>query len=233
MISLIKETPPPIPQVPHLLGFTTNAPDAPLPDGVARWLLGVPDVMALSCSGHADRAQFMEHSRACHALLADYLPLRGPLPEAAAMQAYLTHNRAAVTQCLAQTAGCFEAVVTLTLPQTVTSEPSQESGRAWLADRAAAQAQSDAERTVAEDLSARLVAALGALLRAHRKAYHAEITDISVLVHHSDRTAFLAELGRASRTLPLPAGATCRVSGPWPPFSFAPVPPLPRQKACA
>lgn len=215
------------PDAPCLLGFTAAADDIGLPDGVGLWLLSTPDIRALSCAATPQRAEFLKLAQSCHDRLPTYLPLRGRLPGAADMQRYLALNGTLARERIHQTAGCFEAILTLKTPELddLPNSPGQ-SGRDWLRTRASAWACQEERRDQTLEAARFLVRDLAHLLIDHRISTYSFGVDVAVLV----RKTRIADLPVAAKVAfeaaTPPSGTTCGLTGPWPPFSFAGLPPL-------
>ncbi len=198
--------------------------------GLAALLTPRPDALAGPgpAEAHALGREVMAHHRLLAAWLAegDVLPVRFGTaiegPEAA--RRLLSREAEVFAAALAEVAGAEEWAVRLE-PARAAAAPSRD-GRAYLAARAErrrARARSgDAAAALAERLAAPLAALAGrAPLAGPAAPGRGRLAELSALVPKTRRPALFALADRAAAEA-REAGLALALSGPWPPYRFAP-----------
>jgi hypothetical protein len=150
--------------------------------------------------------------------IADFLPARAGTPVTEELLARIARDSRRHLARLVQVAGSIEIVVEVAGPAPDRSEAAA-GGAGYLRAAAHHRAGIEAGLAAARSQVEACAAAFGAQLAVGPVLRGARGREMSLLVRRADAPRLAAELERALATLP--AGFARRISGPWPPYSFA------------
>jgi hypothetical protein len=150
--------------------------------------------------------------------IADFLPARAGTPVTDDLLARIARDTRRHLARLAQVAGSIEIVVEVEGPAPGRSEAAV-GGASYLRAAAHHRAGIEAGLAAAKCQVEACAAAFGAQLALGPTVPGARGREMSLLVRRTAAPRLAAELERALATLP--AGFARRISGPWPPYSFA------------
>jgi hypothetical protein len=203
---------------------SSAAPFEVVPGAARLAALCVPEAML---SGRPARIAMARRAEEC---AGDVLPVAAGVASRWEIARWLERNAEPLGRALARVSGCCELVATLESP--AAPGPAAESpvgagadGLAWLQRRAARRRSLEAERDRLAGRAAAISAGLGPIVRAVRVAPFespAPGADLAILLPRANISQAVRRLARAARVR---GAEAIRVSGPWPCFSFASLPP--------
>ena len=209
-----------------LIGFAACV-DLPLPGGLLALDLG--PVRALIHPRHPlSQADRIELACRCHDMFTCFLPLSAGTLTRPQIRAYHDANRAAIGAAMHTVCGKQEIVLTLRMPGAapIPAKAASDSGKSWLRARRQDLHTAQARGTAALTALTGIVHDAGLADAKQRPDQQPWGADLSLLVPRDQLADIRAALARAAKGRALAPDAECRLTGPWPPFSFVHLPGL-------